>query len=236
MARTIRPKILVIDDEPRWLSVLTTILDEAGFQSSGALNGKDGIRRVYADRPDLILLDIMMPGMNGFEVLEHVRLATEVPVLMLTAATQPGHAVQSYNKGALDFVPKATPKEVMLANIRSKLHLIPTRHQPRAIYPIDDQLTIDIIKRTVRLHDQAVELTPLEWRVLQCLVEQEGQVVSCEELLRAGWEEDHLRDLRGVKVIISQLRKKLHDNPRHPHYIHTIREMGYTLDVRQPLS
>lgn len=232
MNKTAKARILIIDDDPDWIRIMTPILEQAGFQVSGVLDGKEGIRRVYADKPDLILLDILMPkGLNGFEVLDHIRLATDVPVMMLTTAVHESNEIQSYEKGALAFLSKSASRDVMVANIRSKLNLLPARRPPRRVHVVDDDLTIDVVKHTVHHGDTVVELTPTQWRVLECLLERQGQIVTFQELLRAGWHESDFRDTRVVKVLISQLRKKLNDTPRAPRYIHTIRELGYSFGV-----
>src|SRR5581483_12096363 len=157
-------KILIIDDEPRMVQVLTLSLEEAGFQVCAAFAGKEGLRLAYEEHPDLILLDIMMPGMDGFEVLQHLRLVTDVPVIMLTAAGYDVNRIRGMDNGAADFITKGTNFDVLLAYIRARLR----GYERRALAPgarwLDDQLEVDVTRRVVRRGGEAVNLTPLQWR------------------------------------------------------------------------
>lgn len=225
-------KILIIDDDPHIVGVLTLTLEEARFQVSSAHSGKDGLRVAYDYHPDLILLDISMPGMNGFEVLETLRLITDAPVIMLTAMAYDMNRVRGMDRGAADFIPKGTSMDVLLAHIHARLRMYHPHQIPHGPRRFDDQLEVDLQRRLVRVHDQNVYLTPLQWRLLQHLVENEGRVVTYRNLLKAAWENSELGDANGVKVQISLLREKLRDSARSSRYIHTIRAEGYLFEVR----
>ncbi len=226
------PKILIIDDEPRVVDVLTLMLQDAGYQPVVAYNGKDGLRTMYAEQPDLILLDIMMPEMDGFAVLDQLRYFTDLPVILLTAAAHDANRIRGMNKGAVDIVAKGGSTQVLLANIQNRLDARAKHDKPQGPRVLSDMVQLDLPRRMLRVEGAIVNLTPLQWKLLQCLVERERKVTKYIELLVAGWENPDFRDMRAVKVQISQLRSKLRDSARHSHYIHNIREEGYMFDVR----
>lgn len=228
---SVKPKILIIDDEPRMVQVLTLMLEDADYRVSAAFNGKDGLRAAYREHPDLILLDIMMPEMDGFQVLDTLRLVTDIPIIMLTAAVQDPNRVRGMDKGATDFITKGTSAEVLLAHIRARLR--PTaKWKMQGARRFGDGLVIDVTRRTVHVDGKSVNLTPLQWKLLQCLLENEAAVASYDDLLTAGWDNPEFRTSDAVKVQISLLREKLHDSARPSRYIHTIREEGYMFEMR----
>lgn len=229
---TSKSKILVIDDDPRIVEVLAVTLEEADYRVLTAFNGKEGLRAAYAEHPDLVLLDIMMPGMDGFQVLDTLRLFADIPIIMLTAAAQDPNRIRGMDKGATDFLPKGTSPEVLLAHIRSRLRPA-TKWKVQRTRRIGNRVVVDLSKRLLRIDNQTVNLTPLQWKLLQCLLDHEGRVSTYEDLLRAGWDNPEFRDVRAVKVQISLIRDKLHDHARPSHLIHTIREEGYLFEVRQ---
>lgn len=226
-------KILIIDDDPDIVGVLTLTLEDAKFQVTAANSGRDGLRAAYDCHPDLILLDISMPGMSGFDVLDHLRLVTDVPVILLTAMTHETNQIRGLKKGAADFIPKGTSMGVLLAHIDARLNSRRPRDPANGPRRVDDRLEVDVSRRRVRLDNQNVSLTPLQWKLFQYLLANEGRIVPYEKLLGAGWQDPEYGDLRGVKVQISLLREKLHDSATRSRYIHTIREEGYLFEVRQ---
>lgn len=227
-----RPKILIIDDDPRVVKIWAFTLEDAGFDVITALSGKEGLRTAYAEHPDLILLDIVMPGMDGFEVLDHLRLSTDVPVIMLTAVASDANKIRGLNKGIADFVPKVTHAEVLVASIHNRLEAHSRRQTSYAPRRIDDKLQIDFPRRLLHYDGVLVGLTPLQWKLLLCLMEREGTVATYRELLKAGWETPELHSNSSVKVQISLLREKLHDKAQPSRYIHTVREEGYLFELR----
>jgi DNA-binding response OmpR family regulator len=227
-----RPKLLIIDDDPRVVQVWTLTLEDAGFEIVTALSGKEGLRMAYNEHPDLILLDIMMPGMDGFQVLDHLRLLTDVPVIMLTAVATDANKIRGLDKGVADFVPKVTHAEVLIAHIRNRLRSYNGNNKKDGRRRLDNFLEVDFPRRQLHYNGEQVNLTPLQWRLLQSLVEHEGRVTTYRDLLNAGWENPEFHDSRSVKVQISLLREKLHDQANPSHYIHTIREEGYLFEVR----
>jgi DNA-binding response OmpR family regulator len=224
-------KILVIDDDPRMVEVLRLTLEEVGYCVISAFDGKAGLRAAYAEHPDLVLLDIMMPGMDGFQVLDTLRLITDTPIIMLTAAGHDVNRIRSLDKGVTDFLAKGTSPDVLLAHVRSRLR--PTsKWKAQGLCYIGEALAVDLSRRTLLVNNEPVRLTPLQWKLLQCLLEHEGTVSTYDDLLKAGWENPEFRDTSAVKVQMSELRKKLNDHANPSHLIHTIREEGYLFEVR----
>jgi len=226
-----KSKILVVDDDVRMVQVLRVLLEEAGYTVISAFNGKEGLRAAYAEQPDLVLLDIVMPEMDGFQTLDALRMATDIPIVLLTSDKQDTYRVRGLDKGAADYLVKPTPPEVILAYIRSRLRGAATWKTSR-VRQYDEGLTVDFSKRMLTLRERPVHLTPIEWKLFQCLVEHEGRVVRYNDLLNACWDIPEFRDIRAVKVKIAALRAKLHDRAFQSRWIHTIREEGYMFEAR----
>lgn len=226
------PLILIIDDDHQIVQVLTVSLENAGFDVISASDGKAGLRAAYDEHPHLILLDISMPGMNGFQVLDHLRLVTDAPVIMLTSMGSDPNHIRSLNQGAADFLPKGISMDALIAHIQARLRA----HVPRTIVSgprsYDKGLIVDLARHRISLGDKNVVLTPLQWKIFRYLVENEGRIVTCQKLLDVGWESHEFGDERAVKVQISLLRKQLCDSPHPSRYIHTVREEGYMFEVR----
>lgn len=225
-------KILIIDDDPGIVGILTLTLEDAKFQVTAAQNGKEGLRAAYDEHPDLILLDINMPGMSGFDVLDHLRLVTDVPVILLTSMTYETNQIRSMKKGAADFIPKGTSMPVLMAHIEARLEAHRPRENVSGVRRVDDRLEVDVPRRRIRLDNENVSLTPLQWKLFQHLLDNEGRIVPYEKLLTVCWHDAEDGDLRGVKVQISLLREKLRDRAVGSRYIHTVREEGYLFEVR----
>jgi DNA-binding response OmpR family regulator len=230
-AMSSKPKILVVDDDVRMVQVLRVLLEESGYTVISAFNGKEGLRAAYAEHPDLVLLDIRMPEMDGFQALDALRMVTDIPIVLLTGDTQDTYRVRGLDKGAADYLVKSTSPEVILAHIRSRLRGATTWKIPK-VRQFGQGLTVDFSKRMLTLQERPVHLTPIEWKLFQCLVEHEGRVVQYDDLLNACWDIPEFRDVRAVKVKIAALRNKLHDRAFQSHWIHTIREEGYMFEAR----
>jgi DNA-binding response OmpR family regulator len=175
---------------------------------------------------------VMMPGMDGFQVLEHLHAVTDIPVIMLTAMGQDANQIRGMDKGAADFITKGVNMDVLISRIRARLRGQEERRPQQGPRHFDDQLEVDVPRRHLRVADEPVYLTPLQWRLLAYFIENEGRVVSYQKLLDAGWDNPDYGDRHSVKVQISILRGRLHDSPRNSRYIHTLREEGYMFQVR----
>lgn len=230
---SLTPKILIIDDDPHIVGVLSVTLEDAKFNVTAAHSGKEGLRAAYDQHPDLILLDIMMPGMDGFEVLDHLRAVTDIPVIMLTAMGQDSNRIRGMDKGATDFIAKGTKMDVLISHIQNRLRTHERKRVPQGPRRFDTQLEVDVPRRRVRVAEQPIYLTPLQWKLFQYLIENEGRIATYQNLLNAGWDNPEFGDIRGVKVQISLLREKLKDSAHDSRYIHTVREEGYLFEVRK---
>jgi two-component system KDP operon response regulator KdpE len=222
-----RPRILVVDDERRVTEPLRIVLEHAGYQTRIANSGHAALERTREEQPDLVILDVGLPDLDGFAVLERLREKSDVPVIMLTARTQSPNRIKSLDLGADDFIPKPFINDELLAHIRARLR---KGSPPGALskkWVVDRHLTIDFAAHRVIVDGEAVALTPTQWKIFQRLVDARGDVVPVAELLRAGWK-DPVRDKEALKVQISQIRKKLQDPPGQSRYIHTHRNLGYS--------
>lgn len=220
---------MLIDDKAV-IGALGLLLEHAGYKTASAYNAQQGLRQAYNEHPDLILLDVNLPDRDGFTVLQRLREQTDSPIVMLTARTAAADKVRGLDEGADDYIIKPFDTQELLARVRKHLHRAHPRPLNKDNYVVDEQLSIDFGAHHLIVDGAAVNLTPLEWRVLRRLVEGAGQIVSPYELLMAGWGRDKQEDTHSIKVHISSLRRKLGDRSRPNRYIHTEREMGYRFE------
>jgi DNA-binding response OmpR family regulator len=216
------------------VTALSVVLEHAGYTLSTALEGRAGLHRAYEDHPDLVLLDVALPDLDGFTVLDRLHDLTDVPVIMLTARTQPADTVRGLDGGAADYINKPFDNEVLLAHIRAQMRQYRRRAARKNEYVVDEHLTVDFSAHRLIVDGVPTELTPTEWRILRRLMESEGQTVSTVELLQAAWGVDSSADQRQIKVRISSIRRKIGDGAYDSKYIHTDREIGYRFDPHRP--
>ena len=223
-----RRRILVVDDEERMVRFIRMNLEHDGFQVAEAFNGKQAIQKLRDVTPDLILLDVMMPDLDGFEVLETIREGSNVPVIMLTAKGEEDDRVRGLELGADDYVTKPfSPRELVSrvkAVIRRTEGASGSMHD---IIEVDDRLKIDFDRREVWLEGKLVKLRPTEYRLLYHLVQNAGWVVSHDQLLAKVWGYEYRDEPHYVRLYINYLREKLEDDPSNPRYILTERGVGY---------
>jgi DNA-binding response OmpR family regulator len=222
-----------VDDDKAVVDALSVVLEHAGYDLSVGYDARAGLRRAYEDHPDLILLDVNLPDQDGFVVLERLRDQTDAPIIMLTARTMSSDRVRGLDGGAVDYIVKPFDNAELLARLRARLRDARKRAARKNIHIVDERLAVDFGSHRLMVEDRSVKLTPIEWRILRRLMEGEGQVVSIDELLRAGWEDHEFRDERDLKVRISSIRKKIGDKPHLSKYIHTEREIGYRFDPQR---
>jgi two-component system KDP operon response regulator KdpE len=222
--------ILVVDDEPPVRQVLSTLLETEGFAVIEAADGTECLRVAHDYRPDLVLLDIMMPHRDGREVCQRLREISNVPIIMLTALPGGKETVERLQDGADDYITKPFRNDELVARIRAVLRRTHrTADFPSRIYE-DNVLKVDFAARQLLVNGKDVSLSPKQWRLLECLVNHKDRAVTHATLLRYGWGEGYEDSLQYLKVFISQLRHRLDDNPRKPRYIHTERELGYRFE------
>jgi len=223
-------RILLIDDDRKLLRVLAEYLEVQGYVVAAAHDGVEGVARARAESWDLIVLDVMMPSVNGFEVLRLLRQTLQLPVLMLTARGGDEDRVHGLEGGADDYVPKTASSRELLARIRALLRraaMAPAAEQPRQI-AIGD-LCIDSAARSVSQGGVPLSLTPVEFDLLLALARYRGSVRSREQLLEQVRDREFAAFDRSIDVHIASLRRKLADDPRAPRYIRTVRAAGYLL-------
>lgn len=221
-------KILVVDDDSVLLHMIERILIAAGSIVMTAPNGQDALRCFYDQRPDLVILDVMMPNLDGWEVCQSIRQVSNVPIIMLTAQGSDDNIKHGLDYGADDYVVKPFNVDVLLARVRAVLRraaLPPVDDEPVAYH--DAHLTIDLEKRRVTVDGEPIKLTATEYKLLVYLVRNAGRVLSFEQILENVWGWEYRDSVDYVHVYVSHLRQKIEPDPRQPQYILTEYSVGY---------
>lgn len=225
-------RILVIDDERQIRRFLRISLASQGFEVIEAEQGAEGLARAVAERPDLVLLDLGLPDVDGQEVLEALRAQSEVPVIVVSVREREGEKVRALDAGANDYVTKPFGIQELLARIRALLrHQARERGESLAERFAGGALRIDLGQRRVCLAAAPVRLTPKEYAVLERLCRHAGRVVTQTQLLREVWGPSHADDTHYLRIVISKLRHKLGDDPQAPLLLQTEAGVGYRLLV-----
>jgi DNA-binding response OmpR family regulator len=229
-------RILVVDDEERMVRFIRLNLEHDGFRVVEAFNGTQAINKIRTSMPDMILLDIMMPDMDGFEVLKIVREISSVPVIMLTAKGEEDDRVRGLELGADDYVTKPFSPRELVSRVRAVLRRTETATTSiHGLLEIDEHLKLDFDRREVWLDGKLVQLRPTEYRLLYHLVQNAGWVISHDQLLAKVWGYEYQDEPHYVRLYINYLRKKLEEDPANPKYILTERGVGYRfVDFRRP--
>jgi two-component system, OmpR family, alkaline phosphatase synthesis response regulator PhoP len=221
-------KILLIDDDQALLHLLGEFLKDGSFEVISALSGSAGLRLAYDQRPDLILLDVMLPGMDGWEVCARLREMSDVPIIMLTAKTTENDKLRGFRLGVDDYVTKPFSFAELVARIQAVLSRAKTSGSNSG-YLIHGGVTLDTEKYQAYFKGSELELTPTEYRLLEVLVRRAGKVASEQELVQEVWGQYRSEDTALVRRYILMLRKKLEADPSNPEYILTVRGFGYRL-------
>lgn len=223
-----RRRILIVDDEERMVRFIRMNLEHDGFQVSEAFNGKQAIQKMRDVTPDIILLDVMMPDLDGFEVLETVREFSNVPVIMLTAKGEEDDRVRGLEHGADDYITKPFSPRELVSRIKAVLRRTEgVSGSMHGLLEIDKRLKIDFDRREIWLEGKLVKLRPTEYRLLFHLVQNAGWVVSHDQLLQKVWGYEYRDEPHYVRLYINYLRQKLEKEPADPKYILTERGVGY---------
>ena len=226
METTTRKSILVIEDDPSIRHLLCVRLRHAGYEPIEAANGNDGLRQVHERRPALVLLDIGLPGMDGWQVLQRIRDITTTPVLILSARGLEAEKVRGLQSGADDYVTKPFGHQELIARIGVLLRRAAEETEPQVEYA-DRRLQIDIRSRSVRADGIDVQLTPGEFRLLLALVQHVGQILSPEQLLEQAWDDPTTTNTSRVKFTVLRLRRKLGWDDPSISPIESVRGFGY---------
>jgi DNA-binding response OmpR family regulator len=227
--------VLVVDDEARIIDLIRMNLELEGFRVLEAANGYEALERLKEDLPDLIILDVMMPEMDGFETLKHIREVSTVPVMMLTVRQEEGDRIRGLDLGADDYLTKPfSPRELLSrtkALLRRSFMPSPTR---KTEIVVDDELTIDFSKHQVWVRGEKVDLRPTEYRLLYHLVNNAGRLLTHETLLSKVWGHEYRDEAHYLRLYITYLRQKIERDPAHPKYILTERGLGYRFRELEP--
>ncbi|QQK81756.1 response regulator transcription factor [Salicibibacter cibi] len=225
-------KILVVDDEQPIADILEFSLQKEGFEIEVAYDGTEALEKVDAFKPDLILLDIMLPNKDGMEVCREVRKNYDMPIIMLTAKDSEIDKVLGLELGADDYVTKPFSTRELLARVKAnirRLQVVPEAERKNTGTKQIGDLTIDPEAYLVRKRGTPIELTHREFELIHYLGSHIGQVMSREDLLQSVWGYDYFGDVRTVDVTVRRLREKVEDNPSYPNWIITRRGVGYYL-------
>ncbi|HVW89808.1 MAG TPA: response regulator transcription factor [Gaiellaceae bacterium] len=221
-----RPRVLVVDDEADIRLLLRELLERAGYTVDEASDGRTALRNLFANAPALVILDVTMPEMDGYQTLERIRDLSDVPVLMLTARSQELEKVRGLTAGADDYVAKPFGRQELLARVQALLRRTGGRSEVIEAYA-DDFVQIDYAQRSVEVQGRDVQLTPLEFRLLSAFVQNPNQVLSRDQLLELVWGDPYGVSGDQVKLYVGYLRRKLVPDAPDSAPIETVRGFGY---------
>jgi two-component system KDP operon response regulator KdpE len=226
-------KLLLVDDDPGLAKMLAPFLRELGYTVLTATSALEGLRLFFNERPNLILLDIMLPGMDGWDMASRVRELSDAPIIMLSAKNQETDKLRGFNLGVDDYVTKPFSPLELAARIEAVLHRANKAALAETKRPvIFGEITIDFEKRQVLRHGTPIDLSPTEFHLLQCLAESPNTAIAEANLRETVWGITDGSNNGYVRRYIWFLRQKLEDDPRHPRHIQTVRNFGYRLDTR----
>ena len=225
LTRLKMPEILMIDDDQSLSSLLCEFLNGQGYSTRNAINGKVGLREIFDHKPDLVILDVTMPQVDGWETLKRIREVSEAPVIMLTARDDESDILRGFSLGADDYVTK--PFSFAQLGARIKAVLARKGDAPGGEHLTVGDLEVDIPSRRVMRGNGAINLTPTEFNLLVALMRRQGEVLSSEELARQVWGPQYANEVGFVRRYIWHLRQKVEEDPENPKYIHNERGYGY---------
>ena len=222
------PRLLVIDDEKELGELLDAKFSPHGFRVITRYSGLEGLKAAYQFKPDLIILDIMMPGMDGYDVCRSLREVTNAPIVMLTAKATEDDVVKGFELGATDYVKKPFSLKELEIRVKSLLKQGSRSYKEENMYYDDGVLKIDLERRLVFYQEQLVYLTPTEYRLLKYLFQHRDQVPSHQDILSNVWGEGYRDATSCLSIYIRYLREKIEPDPQNPTYIRTLRGRGYS--------
>jgi two-component system KDP operon response regulator KdpE len=234
-APTPERRILIVDDEPNLVDAVRLYLEIEGYLALSATSGAEALGKLRELLPDLIILDVMMPEMDGFETLREIRKVSNVPVIMLTARGEEDDKVRGLRLGADDYVAKPFSQRELVTRIQAVLRRAEAPPLiARTNVDVDDDLTIDFSRAEVYLRGQRVQLTPTEYRLLYHLASNPGRVLPYEAILAKVWGMEYREEEHYVRLYVNYLRQKIEPDPAHPKYVLTERGLGYRfIDFRK---
>lgn len=224
-------KILIVDDDPMLSELISYNLESEGYTIVRAEDGREGLRKFEAEAPDLVILDVSMPKLDGWQVCERIRAVSDTPVMMLTAQGREEDVIRGLDLGADDYLTKPFQVRVLLARIRAALRR--ARLSPAPVPEVtysDDYLTIDLEHRRVTVDGEMTKLTPTEYKLLAFLVENKGRVLTFRQILENVWGFEYIDDIDYLRVYIWHLRKKLERDSKNPVYLLNELSTGYRFE------
>ena len=223
--------ILIVDDDERILNFLRLKLNASGYRVLTATNGVEALEQVQAQEPHLVVLDILMPKMDGLETLKELRSFSAIPVIILTAIGADADRIRGLKLGADDYLPKPFNPDELLARIEAVIRRIEPAERRKTLEPLClGDITIDFKKHTVTVRDEEKYLTRIEWFLLSELAHNAGSLMTYEELLTRTWGPEYRDDVPLLRTWISRIRCKLERGPNAPEFIRTIPKTGYIMD------
>ncbi len=230
-------RILVVDDEERMVRFIRLNLEHDGFQVSEAFKGTQAIDKLRSSLPDLVLLDVMLPDLDGFEVLKIVREVSTVPVIMLTAKGEEEDRIKGLELGADDYITKPFSPRELVSRVRAVLRRTETSTGTHGLIEVDDRLKLDFDRHEIWVDGKLVQLRPTEYRLLYHLVQNAGWVIPHDQILAKVWGYEYRDEPHYVRLYINYLRNKIEKDPTNPQYILTERGIGYRfIDFRRQKS
>jgi len=228
-----KENILVIDDDVGFSERVRSWLQNAGYEVITAENGQVGLRKLFTNRPDLILLDTGLPEMDGWEVCRRVRDMSDVPIIMLITSKQKSDILKGFNLGADDLINKPPDNMELIARVGAVLRRSTSvKREEKPVTFHHPEMEVDWRSHEVYIRGQLVKLSPTEFKLLTCLIENRGWLVTHEELLRKVWGPDYISDKSFVKLYIRYLRQKIEKDPSRPQLILTERGIGYRFSIQ----
>lgn len=229
-----RNTILVVDDEAQIRKMLHVFLDASNFKIEESENGKQAVRMSASVKPDLILLDLGLPDMDGKEVITQIRQWSQVPIVVLSVRTIDEEIVEALDKGADDYIAKPFNADVLMARIKANLRKVAVRQagEPELT---NGPIRMDLVRHEVFLGSEKVALTPKEYELLRYFMINRGKMLTQHQLLSEVWGPAHSEDAQYLRVYVGQIREKLEKDPSHPKFIVTEQGIGYRMEIIQDL-
>lgn len=229
--RVVSDKILIVEDDLEFTSLLAEQLRDHAYEVLTAVDGVEALQQMKRHRPDLVLLDVMMPRMDGWETLRKIREFSSVPVIMVSCRTSEMDKVRGLELGADDYVVKPLSRPEFLARVAAALRRKEVPLISQGIVPFDERLVVDHTRQEAYAHGEPLGLSALEYKLLACLLDNAGHICSQRSLLTQVWGWEYADEPDYVKVYIHHLRQKIEEDPAQPRYIITERGKGYRLEI-----
>ena len=227
-----KEKILLVEDDNEFSRLTQMWLQNAGYEVLTAQDGAEGMRRVYSSRPDMVLLDTMLPKMDGWEVCRRIREMSDIPVLMVTAKTQKADRLKGFSLGADDYISKPVDFSELVARVQAIFRRSGSeKHENELSSFHDGEIEVEWRSRQVWVRGKRVKLSPTEFKILACLIKNRGWIVTHEQILEKAWGPNYVGDKSFVKLYVRYLRRKIEVNPHEPRLILTERGVGYQFAV-----